>query len=74
MVSELEVKSPALFAYWATGKGAAKWTSNPHPYTKLVELLRKAGVPEREVHGLAANIFKAVFGIFPSQRPNGGRT
>ena len=58
-----------LRTYWTKGPGAAKWVTSPHPYTSLVAALRKAGVPEREVHGLAANLFKIVFGIYPGQRP-----
>lgn len=64
-----------LRVYWTTGPGAAKWVGSPTPYTALVAALRKAGVPEHEVHGLAASLFKAVFGIYPGQREGkaGGR-
>jgi hypothetical protein len=62
-----------LFEYWAHGKGAAKWIKSAHPYTTLVNLLIKAGVPARSVHGLAANIFKAATGHYPGQREKGER-
>lgn len=62
-----------LFDYWAHGEGTAKWINSPHPYTALVNALRKAGVPEHSIHGLAANIFKAATGHFPGQREKGER-
>lgn len=68
MASELQVDSPTLWRYWTKGKGLAKWASSPHPYTALVRALRKAGVPEHSIHGLAANIFHAVMGIWPGER------
>lgn len=68
MASELEVGSPTLWAYWTKGAGLAKWASSPHPYTALVATLRKAGVPGHSIHGLAASIFRAVFGIWPGER------
>lgn len=64
-----------LRRYW-TGKGKARWAGSPHPYTALVNALRSEGVPERVIHGLAANLFRDVYGIFPAQRPRalGGST
>lgn len=57
-----------LWRYWTKGPGRAKWAGSAHPYTALVRALRAAGVPERSVKGLAANMFKAVFGIWPGER------
>ena len=62
-----------LRLYWTKGPGLVKWANTAHPYTNLVQALRKAGVPETLVHELAASYFKDVFGIYPGQRPNGGR-
>ncbi|WP_031467107.1 hypothetical protein [Sciscionella sediminilitoris] len=73
MASALQILGPQLWHYWTKGEGLARWAKSPHPYTALVRALRAEKVPEHMVHGLAANIFKAVFGIYPSQRPNGGR-
>lgn len=56
-----------LKRYWAFGAGAMKWKGSPHPYTTLVDLLRKY-VPEHEVKGLAANIFHMALGIWPGER------
>lgn len=68
MASQLQVRSPELWKYWTKGAGLAKWSGSPHPYTALVNALIKAGVDAKSVHGLAANIFKAVKGIWPSER------
>lgn len=58
-----------LLAYWAHGAGAAKWKGQPHPYTALVNALKATkGIPNRMIHGLAANIFKAGTGQYPGQR------
>ena len=60
---------PQLTHYWTKGAGLARWAPSPHPYTTLVGNLRMEGVPRRQVHGLAANYFKIVFGVYPGQRP-----
>ena len=57
-----------LLAYWATGPGSG-WKTSPHPYTALVEALKRhKDIPARMVHGLAANIFRAARGEYPGQR------
>lgn len=54
-------------AYWTRGKGLKRWSLNPHPWTKLRNLLRKhPGVHDAE--GLASHYFKTVFGIWPGDR------
>lgn len=57
-----------LWDYWTKGEGLAKWAKSTHPYTALTRALLKAGVPVRSVHGLAANMFHAVFGFWPGER------
>ncbi len=61
-----------LKLYWSTGRGKAQWIGSPHPYATLVDLLRRF-VSERQVHGLAANIFREATGEFPGQRKAGQR-
>lgn len=56
-----------LWNYYLHGAGAG-WAASPHPYTALVALLRKNHVPGHSVHGLAANLFHAKFGIWPGER------
>lgn len=69
-VSQLQLtpEGRRLWRYWTKGEGLAKWSTSPHPYTALVRALRRAGVPRHSVHGLAANMFHAVFGIWPGER------
>ena len=50
----------ALWKYWTTGAGAAKWTAAVHKWTTLRDLLLKAGVPPAEADGLTTNIITAV--------------
>jgi hypothetical protein len=50
----------ALFEYWTTGPGYAKYATSPHPYTTLHRLLIEAGVPRRFVDGLTTNLLQAV--------------
>ena len=50
----------ALWKYWTTGAGAAKWSGAVHKWTTLRDLLLKAGVPSAEADGLATNIIMAV--------------
>lgn len=56
-----------LRRYWTKGKGLPKWATSPHPYSTLVTLLSKYMTPG-QAKGLAANYFKAVFGIWPGER------
>ena len=56
-----------LRRYWTKGPGLAKWATSPKPYTTLVALLSKYMTPN-QAKGLAANYFKAVFGIWPGSR------
>jgi HK97 family phage prohead protease len=56
-----------LWRYWL-GEGAAKWVSAAHPYTALVTALTAAGVPATSVNGLAANLFREKFGMWPGER------
>lgn len=60
----------ALKRYWTKGAGLARWSTSPHPYTALTRALRSELPPKAQhmVNGLAANLFKAVFGIYPGQR------
>lgn len=60
-----------LKEYWAHGEGLAKWASSAHPYETLVALLSKY-VPDKEAHGLAANIYHEALGHWPG-RKNGGK-
>jgi hypothetical protein len=46
-----------LKLYWAQGEGRAKWFGSPHPWRTLNTLLRRHGVPGRQVDGLTTNIF-----------------
>ncbi|MBF6332386.1 hypothetical protein [Nocardia transvalensis] len=70
--------SRALNDYWTKGKGLAKWAASPTPYTALVAALREH-VPESQVHGLAAEYYHMVFGVWPGRnhsqhnRPNTSR-
>lgn len=59
-----------LKQYWTHGAGLARWASSPHPYTALTRALRSElpAKAQHMVNGLAANLFKATFGIYPGQR------
>jgi HK97 family phage prohead protease len=50
----------ALWKYWTTGAGAAKWSGAVHKWTTLRDLLLKAGVPAISADGLTTNIIQAV--------------
>lgn len=63
---------PQLKKYWLAGKGLARWSVSPKPYTALVAALRSEGVPEKAVHGLAANLYHAHFGVWPGKHERGG--
>jgi hypothetical protein len=56
-----------LRRYWTEGKGLAKWASSPTPYRALVAALRAAGVPEQDIHGLAATYYHIVFKKWPGK-------
>lgn len=62
-----DYKARDLRKYWTKGPGLAKWATSPKPYTTLVALLSKYMTPN-QAKGLAANYFKAVFGIWPGSR------
>lgn len=59
-----------LRQYWTHGAGAARWAGSPHPYTALTRALRSElpAKAQHMVNGLAANLFKDRFGIYPGQR------
>ena len=59
-----------LRRYWTKGAGLNRWSTSPHPYTALTRALRSELPPKAQhmVNGLAANLFKDVFGIYPGQR------
>jgi HK97 family phage prohead protease len=60
-VSELQFgHGSALWKYWTTGKGFAKWSGALHKWRTLRDLLLKAGVPAHSVDGLTTNIIMAV--------------
>lgn len=58
--------SRQLNAYWTSGPGLAKWSTNPKPYTTLLALLKQY-MPEREAKGLAAEYYHRVFGKWPGR-------
>ena len=66
-----DMKAAPLRRYWTKGKGLARWSGSPHPYTTLVKNLEseiKTGMTPQQIKGLAANYFHAVFGIWPGER------
>lgn len=78
LIGETKAMSPdpraaRLRRYWAYGAGRAKWAGNPHPFRALRRQLRKHVKNPRVLNGLTANIFKLAKGVFPGQRPHGGR-
>jgi HK97 family phage prohead protease len=50
----------ALWKYWTSGEGFAKWSAAVHKWTTLRDLLLKAGVPPQMADGLTTNIITAV--------------
>jgi phage head maturation protease len=50
----------ALWKYWTSGEGFAKWSGAVHKWTTLRDLLLKAGVPAISADGLTTNIITAV--------------
>lgn len=49
----------ALWKYWTSGAGYAKWAHAVHKWTTLHRLLIEAGVPARMASGLTTNIIQA---------------
>lgn len=75
---EVKVMSPSpnaakLREYWAHGKGREKWIHSPTPYRTLRLQLAKYVHSPRVLNGLVANVMKLATGIYPGQRPDGGR-
>ena len=62
----------ALWKYWTTGEGAAKWSGAVHKWTTLRDLLLKAGVPSASADGLATNIIMADAGLHETGPREGG--
>lgn len=62
-----------LERYWTRGKGLARWASNPHPWTTLVNLLSKY-MTRSQAKGLASNYFRKVFGYWPGSRKGSNPT
>lgn len=56
-----------LKKYWVRGPGLARWSTSPHPWTTLVNLLTKH-VGRRRAERMASAWFKLVFGIWPGER------
>jgi hypothetical protein len=54
-----------LRRYWAYEEGRAKWANDPHPYTRLVQLLSKYIHSDRQLHGFAAEVFHDALGFWP---------
>lgn len=77
-IVETKVMSPdpraaKLHEYWAHGAGRKKWAGKPHPFSALRRHLAKHIKNPRILNGLVANIMKLGTGIYPGQRPYGGR-
>jgi len=73
-VSELPMgPGSSLWKYWTAGKGFAQWSGAVHKWTRLNELLKKAGVPKHSVDGLTTNIIEAVFPGY-MKTTHGGKT
>jgi hypothetical protein len=63
-----------LKRYWAYGEGRQKWVNNPHPYTALVNQLRKyMGENDKMLKGYAAEVFHMALGFWPGT-PHKGTT
>lgn len=56
-----------LHVYWTRGAGLARWAKSAHPFTALVRALRQeiTGKPDAAIKGIAANLYKSVFGVWP---------
>lgn len=61
-----------LWDYYLKSPEGSSWAASPHPMTALMAALAAntlgKGLSPEEIAGLAANIFKAKFGIYPAQR------
>jgi HK97 family phage prohead protease len=64
----------ALWKYWTSGEGYAKWSGAAHKWTTLRDLLLKAGVPPAMADGLATNIITAVMPGYMKQAHQKGRS
>lgn len=76
MLQRHEVKSVSpdpraarLREYWAHGPGRKKWRNFRSLRRQLAKHVRSRPI----LNGLTANIFKLAEGIYPGQRPHGGR-
>jgi len=54
-----------LRRYWAYEEGRQKWVNAAHPYTTLVDLLRKYIHSDHELKGFAAEVFHDALGFWP---------
>lgn len=65
---------PQLHRYWTKGVGAAKWTTNPHPYTALLDALGReiTDMTPDNLKGLAANLYHDVFHKWPGKHGKDG--
>lgn len=65
---------PQLHRYWTKGEGAARWTTNPHPYTALLNALRSeiTDMTPDNLKGLAANLYHDVFRKWPGRGKKDG--
>lgn len=59
--------------YWTREEGLGRWSTHPHPWTTLRNLLRQipfkhGGRGPRDPEGLASHYFKIVFGFWPGER------
>lgn len=57
-----------LYDYWTAGKGLTRWADSPTPYRTLLAALASEGVPAQSIHGLAANLYMAVFHKHPGKQ------
>jgi HK97 family phage portal protein len=53
-------RGTALWKYWTSGEGLARWSGATQKWTTLRRLLLKEGVPAHEADGLTSNIIEAV--------------
>ncbi len=56
-----------LKLWWST-EGRHLWANDPHPWTRLNQLLKSKGVPKHMVDGLTMNIYQLVY---PHRKPGG---
>ena len=60
-----------LRRYWAYEEGRQKWVNSPHPYTALVDHLRKYIQEDRKLKGFAAEVFHDALGFWPGTAHEG---